>query len=331
MNRSLATLAAVTLCLAACKRGGDEGATGPLRLAYFPNVTHAHALVGTAQGKLAEALGGPQRLAVRQFNAGPAAMEALLAGDVDLSYVGPGPATIAFLRSQGALRVIAGGVSGGAVVVARDASGPKDLVGKRVSSPQLGNTQDIALRRWVKQAGLEIGEGPGKVNVTPLPNADILQLFQRGDVAAAWVPEPWGARLVQEGKGKILLDERTLWKNGVFPTTILVASTKALERRRADVIAVLKAHVALTAQWKADPPAFARAANAEYGRLTGHPLPEAVLQQAFGRLDPTNDPMKEQLLEGARHARELSFAPDGDLSQLVDDSLLREANASASR
>ena len=323
-----AALLAVCGASLACKSRSQD-ASGPLRLAFFPNVTHAQALVGTASGELAQALGG--RLTTRQFNAGPAAMEALLAGDVDVSYVGPGPAAIAHLRSAGQVRVIAGAVSGGAVLVVRDAKTAADLRGKRVASPQLGNTQDIALRSWLGRNGSPVGEGSDAVHVVPLANADILQLFKRGDLAGAWVPEPWGARLVAEAGGRILVDERDLWPAGRFPTTVLVASRSAIERRRADVVALVRAHVALTERWRAAPAEFARAANAEYGRLTGHPLPDAVLQDAFSRLEPSIEPLEAALVEGTRAARALGFAPEGDLSAIVDPSLLQEASNEAVR
>jgi NitT/TauT family transport system substrate-binding protein len=317
-------LAAVAVAALACKKQ-QSAAGAPLRLAFFPNVTHAQALVGNSEGAFAAALGGADRIVTRQFNAGPAAMEALLAGDVDVCYVGPGPAVIAYLRSQGGLRVVAGAASGGAVLVVKDAHRTRDLLGKRVASPQLGNTQDIALRTWLKKEGLEIGEGPRRVNVTPLANADILQLFKRGDLAGAWVPEPWGARLVAEAGGKILVDERRLWPGGKFPITILVASRRALEARRDDVLSIVRAHVELTHRWRADRLAFARAANAEYGRLTGHPLPPAVVEDAFSRLEPTDDPAAGALVEQARQARALGYAPEGDLSEVVDSTVLRDA------
>jgi NitT/TauT family transport system substrate-binding protein len=329
MARGIVALVAAAAVAGGCRRGGGEG--GPLRLAFFPNLTHAQALVGTAEGRFAEALGGAPRLQLRQFNAGPAAMEALLAGDVDVAYVGPSPATIAFLRSSGAVRVVAGAASGGAALVVKGVERPEDLAGRRAASPQLGNTQDVALRRWVKARGMEVGEGPGKVHVTPLANPDILQLFRRGDLVAAWVPEPWGARLIAEAGARILVDERTLWKDGRFPTTVLVASRRALESRRADVVAILRAHLALTSRWQGDAAGFARAANAEYGRLTGHPLPDAVLQDAFSRLEPTTDPLRAQLEEGALHARALGFAPAGSLDGLVDESPLAEARSTARR
>ncbi len=343
MTRSLTASAALAALLAAagCSRSGDGAPAGapapgsaraskanggePFRLAFFPNLTQAQALVGTAEGAFQKELG--KGVTTRQFNAGPAAMEALLAGDVDVAYVGPGPASIAFLRSGGAaLAVVAGAVSGGAALVARPGvNGPKDLVGKRVASPQLGNTQDIALRSWVRAQGLRIGEGKGEVRIVPLANPDILGLFARGELAAAWVPEPWTARLVGEAKARILVDERDLWPGGAFPTTVVVATQRALRARRADVVAILRAHLALTARWKADPPGFARAANAQYGKLTGHPLSDALLQDAFSRMEPTAEPLGEQLVTGAKHAQALKFAPPGSLEGIVDPSLLEEA------
>ncbi len=318
-----AVLAFVALGVTTCRKAPPGG---QLRIAYFPNLTHAHALLGQGEGRFAQAVGAP--VAMRQLNAGPAAMEALLAGDVDVAYVGPGPAIIAFLRSQGAaLRVVAGAVSGGAVLIVRTAKSAKDLAGKRVASPQLGNTQDIALRTWVMSQGMAVGEGRSQVRVFPLANSDILGLFARGEIEAAWVPEPWGARLHAEAGGHILVDERDLWEERRFPTTVVVATRRALETRRRDVVAVLRAHVALTDRWKADPAGFARAANAEYGKLTGHPLSDSILQDAFSRLEPTTDPLQRQLGLCARHAQELEFAPVGDVSGIVDASALEEARA----
>ncbi len=318
-----AALALAALGASACKR---DPPGGQLRIAFFPNLTHAQALVGLGEGRFTQAVGAP--VSARQLNAGPAAMEALLAGDVDVAYVGPGPAVIAFLRSQGAaLRVVAGAVSGGAVLVARTARTPRDLAGKRVASPQLGNTQDIALRVWVRSQGMTVGEGPSDVKVFPLSNPDILGLFARGEIEAAWVPEPWGARLRAEVGAHILVDERDLWEGRRFPTTVVVATRRALETRRREVVAMLRAHLALTDRWKADPAGFARAANEQYGKLTGHPLPDPILQDAFSRLEPTVDPLGRQLELCARHAQELRYAPAGDVSGIVDASTLQEARA----
>ncbi|ACL67457.1 ABC transporter, substrate-binding protein, aliphatic sulfonates family [Anaeromyxobacter dehalogenans 2CP-1] len=332
MRRSARALAALvtlgaTLLAAplACRRGGDA-ATRPLRVGHFPNLTHAQALVGFADGTFSRALGG--RVEAKQFNAGPGAIEALASGDLDAAYVGPGPATVAYLRTRGdLLRVVAGATSGGAVLVVRDARRAADLAGQRVASPQLGNTQDVALRTWLSAQGLRVGDGPGQVRVYPVANAEILGLFARGELAGAWVPEPWGARLVAEAGARILVDERTLWEGGRFPTAVLAVSRRALETRRADVLALVRAHLELTRRWERDREAFARAANAAFGALTGKPLPEPVLHDAFSRIDPASDPMAAQLALMAEQARALGFAPAGDVSGMVDGSLLQELSA----
>lgn len=322
-----AGLAVLAALVAGCRAPHADEAR--LRLAFFPNLTHAQALVGAADGTFARALGAAPVL--RAFNAGPAAMEALLAGDVDVAYVGPGPAIIAYLRSGGdALRVVAGAASGGAQLVTRGARRPGDLAGARLASPQLGNTQDIALRVWLRVQGLREGDGRDRVRVFSLSNADVLGLFARGHLEGAWVPEPWGARLRARG-GRVLVDERDLWPARRFPATVLVATRRALERRRHDVLSIVRAHVALTARWSAGPAAFARAANAELGRITGHPLEEPVLQDAFSYLDPISDPLEPQLRTTARRAQELGYAPGGDLSGLVDATLLEQAWADSRR
>jgi NitT/TauT family transport system substrate-binding protein len=321
MRAPLAGLALLLLALApGCRK--EPSPDRPLRLGYFPNVTHGQALVGVDDGTIARELGG--KLDAKMFNAGPAAMEALLVGDLDASYVGAGPAVIAYFRSEGGLRVVAGAVSGGAVLVVRDARSAQDLAGQRVGSPQLGNTQDVALRTWLRAHGLSDRRGPRGVEVTPLTNADNLAMFKRGDLAGAWVPEPWGARLVAEAGGKILVDERSLWEGGRFPTTILVVSRRALERRPADVAALLRAHVALTRRWQADPEGFGKLANVAYGKRTGKPLQDPVLRDALSRLEPLDDPMPAQLARLAEDAQALGFAPKGDPSGMVDATLLRE-------
>ncbi len=326
MRTSLCVGLVLALAVSGCKKGGGE-AGGPLRLGFFPNLTHAQALVGNDEGLYAKALDG--KLETKQFNAGPAAMEALLAGSLDVSYVGSGPAVMAYLRSDGQLKVIAGSAAGGAVLVTKGISDPSELKGKRVASPQLGNTQDVALRVWLKSKGLKVLDRPGPdgVAVTPLANSDILGLFQRGDLAGAWVPEPWGARLVAEAGGKILVDERSLWPEGKFATTVLVASRKALETRREDVKKLLRVHLELTRRAKGDKQKFAREANAAFGKITGKSLPEPVLQDAFSRIDFTTDPLAAQLATAAKNAHELGFVPSEDVSGLVDGSLLKELEA----
>ena len=316
--------------LVACRRRQSVPGA-PFRLGYFPNLTHAQALVGVDSGAFQTALGATP-LVARSFNAGPAAMEALLAGALDACYVGAAPALIANARAPGMLHIVSGSVSGGAGLFVRTARRPQDLLGKRVASPQLGNTQDVALRHWLRKMGLKASNTTGPRNavwVTPLSNPDILSLFKRGDLEGAWVPEPWGARLVAEAHGRLMLDERQEWPSGQFPTTVLVVTEHALKTRRAEVQRLVDAHVALTDRARADPLAFSEAANRVLGKLTSHPLAPGVLAQATSRLSFQTDLLVPELKQVAEHAAELRYLPSAELGSLVDTSLLETRSALA--
>src|SRR6202049_3425384 len=219
------------LLLAALPLAGQSPTA--VRVGYFPNITHAQALIGKATGKFDQALAPGAKVEWKAFNAGPSAIEALFAGALDLAYVGPNPAISGYIRSQGAaLRVIAGATSGGAALVVREGSGiqkPEDFHGKRVATPQLGNTQDVALRAWLHAHNLQTREKGGDVQVIPISNADQLTLFLKGQIDAAWAPEPWAARLVHEGDGRIFLDERDLWPDHQFVVTNVIVNPKFLK------------------------------------------------------------------------------------------------------
>lgn len=313
------------LAFAGCTR---SSAPQPLRLGFLPNLTHAQALVGDADGTFARAL-SPVPVELHKFNAGPAAVEALIGGSLDAAYLGSGPALTAWARAPGALHVLSGSAAGGSVLVARHARSAKELAGKKVGSPQLGNTQDVALRTWLRAQGLSIADpdhaqGPEEVEVVPVSNPDILALFRRGDLEAAWVPEPWGARLILEAGAHLLVDEADLWPGRTFPTTVLVASDEALRTRRPQLLALLRAQVALTRRARADPQAFAAAANRAFGEIAGHPLPPRVLALALSRITFTLDPLPAELATAARHAEALGFIPAVSPAGLVDRSLLDE-------
>src|SRR6476661_8197220 len=191
--------------------GGGSGTSAPtkVRLGYFPNITHAPAIIGVEKGLFQAAL-GQNTLETQTFNAGGDAVTALLSGAIDATFVGPNPAINAYAKSDGdAIRIVSGSTSGGAALVVKpDINGPADLKGKKVSTPQLGNTQDVALRKYLKDNGLSTDTtGGGDVSITPLANADTLTAFANGDIQGAWVPEPFVTRLVQESGGKVLVDE----------------------------------------------------------------------------------------------------------------------------
>lgn len=327
---SLALAAAAALLLAGCAaEPPDPAAPRVIRVGYFPNVTHSQALVGLARGDFQRALGPGVTIEPTTFNAGPSVIEAMFGGELDLAYIGPNPAINGFVQSKGeALRVVAGATSGGAALVVRMDAGIRtaaDLAGRKVSSPQLGNTQDVALRNWLAAKGLAPSEKGGSVDVVPTQNPMILDLFRRGDIVGAWVPEPWASRLVVEGGGTILVDERTLWPGGDFVTAHVIVSTKFLRAHPDLVRKWLEAHVTIT-EWELSNPVEAkRILNGEIEKLTGKKLADEVLAQAWERMRPTWDPIGPSLVASADAAHDAGFLREKpDLTGIYDLALLNE-------
>jgi NitT/TauT family transport system substrate-binding protein len=324
--------AAVLLGMFAVGCSNPPASTGPvmMRIGYFPNITHSQAVIGVADGTFQRALGDHVKLDVKVFNAGPSAIEAMFAGQLDLSYIGPNPAINGFVKSKGeALRIVAGATSGGAVLVIRGDSTiatPSDFAGKKIASPQLGNTQDVALRGWLLSHGLKLTEQGGDTQVIPTANPDILTLFLKKEIDAAWVPEPWGARLVHEAGGRVFLDERDLWPNGRFVTAHIIVSTQFLKEHPEQVRRWLVAHVDLTQRINADPSTAKQQLNAEVQRLTGAAVSAAVLDDAWSRLLVTYDPIRSSLLGSADAAYRAGFLGDTppNLEGIYDLALLNQ-------
>jgi NitT/TauT family transport system substrate-binding protein len=318
--------ASVTGTLGACGRSGGRPSANSIRVGYFPNITHSQALIGMARGDFAQELGGVT-IDAKTFNAGPSVIEAMFAGQLDLSYIGPNPAINGYIQSQGeALRIVAGATSGGASFVVRADSGvvtPADLAGKTLASPQLGNTQDVALRAYLAENGLETEEQGGDVRLTPTDNAQILDLFKQGQIDAAWVPEPWATRLVVEGGGRVFVDERDLWPNGDFVTAHVIVSTAFLEDHADLVEQWLTAHVAVT-RWESDNAGEAKAlCNDAIEGITGASLSQPVIDGAWERLRATYDPISSSLVRCAESAFTAGFLKEKpDLSGIYDLSLL---------
>lgn len=301
-----------------------------IRAGHFPNITHSQGVIGQATGWFDKALAPEARVEWKIFNAGPSAIEALFAGAIDLTYIGPNPAINGYVRSQGeALRIVAGATSGGAALVVRADSGiqgPEDFHGKKIASPQLGNTQDVALRGWLISHKLKPREKGGDVQVIPIANPDQLTLFVKKEIDGAWAPEPWASRLIREAGGRLFLDERELWPNGQFVTTHLIVSTKFLKQHRDLVKKWIKAHVELTEWINKNLPEAKRVLNQEIKKETGKPLREAVLDDSFSRLQVTYDPIRSSLFTSARWAFEAGFLgrEKPDLSGIYDLSILNE-------
>jgi len=305
-----------------------------LRLGLYANLTHAPALIGVRQGIFARALGSGVTLTTATFNAGPDAVTALLSNSIDAAYIGPNPAINAFTQSHGqAVRIISGATSGGASLVVKPSiSSPADLKGRTLATPQLGNTQDVALRYWLSRNGLRTTpEGGGDVVVHPEDNAQTLQTFRAGQIDGAWVPEPWATRLVLEGGGKVLVDERDLWPRGQFATTLLMVRTDLLRQHPTVVRRLIDGQVQVTAFIDSQPAEAQRIANAAIKEITGKPLSDQVVAEAWTRLSFTSDPMATSLSDSAQHASRMGLLPSVDLRGIFDLRLLNQALAARGR
>ena len=286
--------------------------SGPvtLRFGYFPNLTHATALAGVEKGFLAGALGSAVTLENHTYNAGPDEVTALLSGGLDAGFLGPNPAVNAYVQSHGeAVRVIAGGTSGGALLVVKPSiAAPAELRGKKLADPQLGGTQDIALRWYLKGQGFSTdAAGGGDVHILPQDNAITLNAFKQGQVDGAWLPEPWASRLVVEGGAKVLVDERDLWPGGKFITTNLVARTDFLKAHPGAVRKLLEGIYETNEYLNSNPVDSQSTVNAAIARVTGKALSTSVLTSAWPHLAFGLDPLASTLQASADHQQKLGL------------------------
>ncbi len=334
-----AAAAALGLLAAAC--GSDASPTAAstaastaaepttVRLAYFPNLTHASAIVGVEQGIFAEKLGA-NTLETKLFNAGPDVVTAIFSGAIDAAYIGPNPAINAFAKSNGeAIRIVSGATSGGAMLVVKPTiTSPADLKGKKLATPQLGGTQDIAARNWLKQQGFTTNpQGGGDVSVVPQENAATLEAFKAGQIDAAWVPEPWATRLVQDGGGKVLVDEKTLWPKGEFVTTHLIVATTFLEQHPDAVRKLIEGQVAANDFLAKNPDEARKIVNDGITKYTGKGIAQPVIDAAWKNLTFTNDPIASSLTASAKAAEGLGLLQPTKLDGIYDLDLLNEVLA----
>ncbi len=331
-------LTAAILVVAACAGSDDEtvpssaeGRATTLRLGYFPNFTHAPALVGVHRGFFAEHL-GDVTLETTTFNAGPDVIEALFTGELDASFIGPNPAINGFAQSDGeALRIVSGSTSGGAFLVVRDGiDSAADLAGTTLASPQLGNTQDVALRHWLAEQGYETTlEGDGDVAITPMANGDTLTAFHADEVDGAFLPEPWASRLIIEAGAHVLVDEAELWPDGRFVTTHLIVSRTYLEENPDVVKDLVAGELAAIDFINANPDEAQTVVNDAIEDLTGQRISAELLSAAWPNVEFTVDPVPSSLFESAAHAQEVGLLDPVDLDGIYDlealNELLREA------
>ncbi|WP_435158299.1 ABC transporter substrate-binding protein [Amycolatopsis sacchari] len=296
--RVLAVTLSVLAVATACSRADRSDSSAPaastggtpateVRLGYFPNVTHASALIGLDKGYFTQELGAGTKITPTKFNAGPDEVSALLGGSLDIGFIGSGPAINAFAKSDGnTVRLISGATSGGAqLVVKPEINTPQDLQGKLVADPQAGNTQDVALKKWIADQKLT------GVNIQNSDNSVTLDQFRKNAIAGAWLPEPWSSRLVADAGAKVLVDEKSLWPDGRFPTTVIVVRTQFLNEHPQTVQAVLKAVLDANNLAASDPNEAKAAVNRQLKSLTGSALSQAVLDRSFANIELTTDPL----------------------------------------
>jgi NitT/TauT family transport system substrate-binding protein len=343
LRRSLAVLAALPLlALAACGYGSqakDDGtarvAAGAekidgldsVRIGYFGNVTHATALVGNEKGFFQKELGATQaRYAI--FNAGPSEIEALNSGSIDIGWIGPSPAINGYAKARGKnLRIIGGSASGGVKLVVNPEKirSIEDVEGKRIATPQLGNTQDVAFLNWAAEQGWKVDpqSGKGDVTVVRSDNKVTPDAYKAGSIDGAWVPEPTASKLVAEG-GKVLLDEASLWPDEKFVITNVIVSQTFLEKHPKVVEAVLRASVETNKWIKANPEEAKAAANRQLAADTGKALPAKVLDPAWKSIQVTDDPLAATLDAQAQHAVKAGLLDEPDLEGIYDLTLLNK-------
>ncbi|GGT42223.1 aliphatic sulfonate ABC transporter substrate-binding protein [Streptomyces chromofuscus] len=337
LRRGLAALAALPLlALASCGYGSQakdddtvQVAAGArktdgldsVRIGYFGNLTHATALVGRQQGFFQKALGAT-RAEYATFNAGPSEIEALNSGSVDIGWIGPSPAINGYLKSGGEnLRIIGGSASGGVklVVNPHKIKSLDDVKGKRIATPQLGNTQDVAFLNWIAERGWKVDadSGKGDVSVVRTDNKVTPDAYESGSVDGAWVPEPTASKLVAEG-AKVLLDEADLWPDKKFVITNVIVSQSFLKEHPKAVEAVLRASVETNRWINANPGAAKASANKQLQADTGKPLPAEVLDPAWKSIRITDDPLAATLDTQARHAVKAGLLERADLKGIYD-------------
>jgi NitT/TauT family transport system substrate-binding protein len=325
IKRSAVALAsgALLLGVAACGGAGTpkanaDGTAATLRLGYFANITHASAIYGVSSGIFQKDLGNT-KLIPKTFNAGPETIEALRGGALDAAFLGPNPAINGFTQTNGSLlRIVAGTTSGGAsLIVQPSITDVSQLSGKKVATPQVGNTQDVAAKFYFKSKSV-------KANVVAVANADVESAFTGKSIAGAWVPEPYASRLVLNDGGKKLVDEATLWPGGKFVTTQLVVTQKFLKAYPTTVEALLKGLIEANDKVAAKSADVEAAVNAAIKGLSGKALKPAVLTSAFAALTPTVDPIASSLKTDLEHGVEIGVSKQADLKGIYDLTLLNK-------
>jgi NitT/TauT family transport system substrate-binding protein len=289
----------------------DTTPENKIRIAYFPNIGHAIPIVGIEKGFFEESIGDQTKIETRVFDSGPQAIESLFANSIDLAYVGPGPAINGFLNSDNHnVKILAGAASGGASFIVHpnsEINSVSDFAGKKIATPQIGNTQDVSLRHYLSENGLKSAEKGGSVIVYNISNPDIYTLFVKGDIDGAWVPEPWATILETELDGKRLFHEEELWPNKEFASVLLIANTDYVEKNPIIIANFLQSHHE-TVTWINTNPVETRIVFNDFlNSYLGQSLSDDVVDIALSNIVITADPLHNSIFSFAERADALGY------------------------
>lgn len=316
----------ISLLAVSCSKS-EQNDNAKVRIGYFPNITHSQALIGKSGGQFQKTLGNNE-IEWKMFNAGPSEMEAMLAGELDIAYIGPGPAINGYVKSKGDVKIIAGATNAGAILISRKdlkLSNLQDLAGKKIAVPQFGNTQDLTLRYLLKQNGLKDTTKGGNVEIRQVENPDVKVLLEKGDIDAALVPEPWGSTLVKEIGANVILDYNKLWRDGNYSTAVVIARKDFIEKHPDIVEKFLTTHVELTEETLKNIDQTKQIVNDEINNITKKALSKDVLDAAFDRMTVTYDPEKESVIDFADLSLEIGTLKEKpDTNGLFDLSILNK-------
>jgi NitT/TauT family transport system substrate-binding protein len=334
MRRVLAAVGVAAIVATGCASSATRarGSEEVLRLGIFPNLTHAPGYVALGRG-IFDRVMAPTDVEISVFNSGTEAGEALRAGSIDASYIGPGPATSLFLETEGKVAVVSGAVSGGASLVVRSGAGietPQDLAGRRIAVPGIGNTQDIALRAWLEATGLRTKDEGGDVAVVEVDNPELPQLFRAGQLDGAWEPEPYPSLLIQQGLADPLVDEATLWPEGRFVTTHLLVSTIYMDAHPQVVGRLVEANLEAIRFTQENPDEAKATTQAQLIEAGAPSLDQAVVDSAWDKLEFTWDPVPSSFEQGAEAAYDLGYLKEPP-TNIMDIYRLGPLNAALSR
>ncbi|MFB3152318.1 MAG: ABC transporter substrate-binding protein [Nitrosopumilaceae archaeon] len=282
-----------------------------IRVAYFPNIGHIVPIVGIETGIFSKGLGNDTKIEIKLFDSGPQVIESIFAKSIDIAYVGPGPTINGFLKSEKLdVKILAGAASGGASLVIHPNSqinSVEDFPSKRIAAPQIGNTQDVSLRHYLLEHGLKPAEKGGSVVVFNIPNPDIYTLFVKGEIDAAWVPEPWATILVEELGGKRLFYEEELWPENQFASVLLIGRTDYIKENPQIIRKWIDSHDESVNWINSNSKESELIFNQFLEKTFGQSLPEKIVSESLSNLEITSDAINESIYIFAERADELGY------------------------